>query len=890
MSSSTAALSRTLRSITLTKFKELEKQRRCYEHAKNAVLQASEKSTDSRTKVRCLVQGVQDLLPPDINTKNIRRWLEQSQFDSSIHDSMIKAFEAQLRSRLDVHTRRLNLAALYSQLLTEWLNKTGFQEETAIKEVSLFDESSEIMEKDRLKELTNKFESVVFTPLQTNDHEISTYLESLFQGDLKTKTLKSLRERMEGTGLSISKASTPFDEQTIQWCLKGLLANDLLRDDKKSILQEFLRDEVARKEICDVLNMKFADLESWGWDCDDRGLPVEPRQQLNGKYRIMMDEDILDAIFLHYIGMSWAVKTKTILCLLFKKDELWGPNRTTARNIQDRRSYYLGSDMVSQELSDNVEETRRSMYQNEFFLSQLPSTVMEGAGGYDDETENGVKDGDWNIDTNIKKTSKEIKQELLRVIATEVQLHKALHRKVVVVQSDFKWFGTGIPHSTIFSVLRFIGVAEKWITFFKKFLETPLDMGPASGESASRRIRKRGVPMAHALEKFFGEVVLFFMDVAVKQEADILLYRLHDDLWLVGQPERCATAWQTMKRYSKIMGLDLNESKTGSVLLTDGNSTYEDPNITAKLPSGPVTIGFLTLDSRLGEWVIDQNQVDTHLNQLSKQLAGTTSILSWVQTWNSCVGRFFSHTFGEPAMCFGRKHVDNTLDTYKRMQETLFPGSNACNFLKGMIKDKFGIADIPDAFIFLPEGLGGLGLRNPFISSFMVREWLDNSPTSRIDRFFEIERQEYDQYKRIFEALGPQERKARLRSIFTNSYGELCLPSKNEENWDSFMSMEEFTMNREFNSASLRRVYKALMKTPFNGGIVSSERVRKAVSEMGPSKSSMGTEEELTWILQTYEKELVESCGGMSIVGENLLPLGMLKILRKRRVAWQMVL
>jgi len=95
----------------------------------------------------------------------------------------------------------------------------------------------------------------------------------------------------------------PFDEQTLIWSLKALLSNDLLRDDKKAILEEFLKDEVARGEICDVLNMQYSDLENWSWDAGEEGLPVQPRSQLNGKVRIMMDEDVLQAIFLHYIGI-----------------------------------------------------------------------------------------------------------------------------------------------------------------------------------------------------------------------------------------------------------------------------------------------------------------------------------------------------------------------------------------------------------------------------------------------------------------------------------------------------------------------------------------------------------------------------------------------------------
>lgn len=910
MSTSTAALSRTLKTITLTKFKELEKQRKSYEKAKHAVLEAAaEDGIDSHTRIRRLLQGVQDLLPTldvDSSPHNIRRWLEQAQFDSSITDSKLDVFAAQLHSQLKVQTRKLDLAALYSRLLTEWLDTTKSQEELLLAdEPSSIDGSFDFVEKDRLKELTDKFEAVVFDALETNTDEIANYLGEFFQGGVRAKALDRLRSRMEGAGMLVKRVRTPFTEETIQWCLKGLLANDLLRDDKKAILQEFLQDEVARKEICDVLNMKFVDLKNWEWDCDERGLSVEPRPQLNGKYRIMMDEDILDAIFLHYIGTMWAVKTKDILRDTVRNgeqvSEIW-KTKILPSDVRERRKYFLGEDRVAQEASNNVEAARLDMYRQDFFLSQLPSTVTEGAGGYDDERQgegNDDEDG-WGRAARVvepKKTPKEIKQQLLRLMATEVHLHKALHGKVAAVQSDFKWFGTAIPHSTIFAVLRFMGVGEGWVQFFKKFLEVPLDMSPSSGDTSSARIRKRGVPMAHALEKFFGEAVLFFMDLAVNHESEMLLYRFHDDLWLVGQPEACATAWQAMQRFSKIMGLEFNESKTGSVLLTNEDFTYEDSQITARLPQGPITIGFLGLDPKSGDWLIDQKQVDAHVKQLSKQLATTTSILSWVQTWNSCIGRFFSHTFGEPAVCFGRKHVDAILDTHKRMQETLFPGSNSCRHLKGLIKERFGVKDIPDAFIFLPEALGGLEVRNPFIAPFMVRENLSSKgPSAHLDGFFQEENDAYEVAKREFEAMSFHARKRRLQLIFTNAYGELCLPSKNGEELDTFMSREEFTQCRESISPALKQTYELLMDVPRQVAIIGSDRVDRAMATLTRSQPELGRDdksgprEEMRWILQTYERELMETCGGMSIVERNLLPLGILTILRKRKVAWQMVL
>jgi hypothetical protein len=47
---------------------------------------------------------------------------------------------------------------------------------------------------------------------------------------------------------------------------------------------------------------------------------------------------------------------------------------------------------------------------------------------------------------------------------------------------------------------------------------------------------------------------------------------------------------------------------------------------------------------------------------------------------------------------------------------------------------------------------------------------------------------------------------------------------------------------------------------------------------------------EMKWLLQLHSEELFAKCGELSIVDKNLLPLGILTILRKRKVGWQMLL
>jgi hypothetical protein len=192
------------------------------------------------------------------------------------------------------------------------------------------------------------------------------------------------------------------------------------------------------------------------------------------------------------------------------------------------------------------------------------------------------------------------------------------------------------------------------------------------------------------------------------------------------------------------MGLEFNRKKAGSVYLVNDESD-RDADIVAVLLEGPVSVGFLNLGPSSGDRIINQQEVDVHVTQLHKQLSKCTSVLSWVQTWNSCIGRFFGHSFGDPSNCFGLTHVDNILETHKRMQRQLFNGEDAngtsvTDHLKRMIVSRFGIIDVPDAFIFLPEQLGGLGVRNPFIASFLVRDQVYKNPLDRLNKFLKKER------------------------------------------------------------------------------------------------------------------------------------------------------
>ncbi|KAK2021588.1 hypothetical protein LX32DRAFT_733371 [Colletotrichum zoysiae] len=919
MSHPTSVLSKTLQSITVTKIRELEKRRAQYESRKSNILQDADRHLSQGERIACLLRGVKELYYGNgynvysSGVDNIDSLLAQSKYDASVPPHMLQSAEDLLRSNLDVQSHKLSMAHLYSSLVTEWMSPGDPMEGTAAAALAEEESSFEVVDrqKERLQNLCDQFENIVFTPLETDEAEIDKYLHGFFDTEDKEEILNNLRLSIRTDSESMLRSLKPFNENMIKQCIKGLLEQDLLSDEKQTILKEFEQNEMVL-EIADVLNTRFNDFESWSWDAGEGGVPVLPRQQLNGKYRIWMDEDVLQAIFIHYVCITSCVKVKTLLRNMVSDESYnfwrWHAGPAMTERGAQRRAYYLdewSADVPSRRHFtprrnnektrarsasldaavrvnglDSIAKRRREDYVDNFCVAALPGQVDSLNNGlYADEGEqSGDSDDDYEEGWGGERASSSkpnIKQFLLRTLATEVMIQQAFNGQAAVVQSDLKWFGASLSHTSIFAVMRFFGFPDNLIAFYKKVLEAPLNLGPSSESlSANKpRDRRRGMPMARAPEKLIGELVLFVMDLAVNQETGLQLYRLHDDLWVAGAPADTAKAWAAMQRFARVMGLEFNTKKTGSVYLTrDG--LQRDEAIAAELPDGKVSVGHLMLDPRSGKWAIDQEKVAEHVAQLKKQLAESRSVLDWVRTWNSCISRFFGHTFGEPAFCFGKEHVESVLETYQKMQRDIFaPWCNAvgggeadgsCSavrYIKCKIEERFGVSDVSDAFILFPDQLGGLGLRNPFVHLLMTQERLGEkgcAPAEMIDDLTGKEREDYELGKKEFEALRDSEAR-----------GEAQRPLR---------------PRRRPPPRGCGRVHELRGTTPLR----TDREVDSATEVLKIRPLDMLTE--TRWVVQMYHKEAMARYGDLRLVEGRFLPLGVIAMMRKKAVRWGLVL
>ena len=401
MATSSKVLSQTLCSLTTTKVRELHKQKDVFESRKKTILDHADRATNQQERIGVLLKGLLEgqgkygftALTHGVrfSLERIERFLEQSRYDTSVSTSLLNGYEVELRQRYSQQSRKYDFADLYSKLLEQWLqddNDSGTHEQSrtapapsvnlqhAVSEdaVSL-DGSFELVHKDRLQQLKDKFAEVVFTPTITNANAIDKYLHSLFKDDEAKKVLQKLRDRIKDFGEDFAKVVAPFSDTTLKATIRGLLKEDLLSEQKRAVLQDFLQNSVVLNEIADVLNMRFKNLSDWSWDAPD-GMIIEPRAQLNGKWRVIMDEDILQAILLHYIALEWSVAMKRILSDLVTS-KAWYSNDPVSQDEETLRYYYLGTTSAAFPANDNVQKARLHTYKEDFFLNHLPSTVEE---------------------------------------------------------------------------------------------------------------------------------------------------------------------------------------------------------------------------------------------------------------------------------------------------------------------------------------------------------------------------------------------------------------------------------------------------------------------------------------------------------------------------------
>lgn len=966
-----SVFSETLQQITDTKLDELSKKRAAFEADKASTLSSIESQSDPIERLVFLSNGVKKSFGInsdkdgkvatgltrhprlEVQLKNLDRFLAQARQDPSVSTKTLLDWEKDLLRHLEVQSLKYQYASLYGQLVTEWLSID--QKGTADKneDTEMGDAFEDVGSSAKLK-YKQEWENKAFEPAHVNVKSLNGYLETVFglstsvqaaEHKKRWRAVQNLREAVQAFEVELTRPDQ-LNRYSLGWTIRGLMASDLLTNEKREVLKDFLGNPVILSEISDVLNLRLAALGSWKWGPD--GVPVEQRRKISGIFSIHMHEDLLQSIFLQYIGVKWSVFFRETFVSFRKADGAWTSLYKDIPELDKKRlEFYLGR--VPRRRS--LQKERQKIHSSDYFVAKLLKRVDEvtemvegeveaefeeyaapsrslkrkkglGVGGvmrhrriadavspqlcsYSPSSpapagpESDVDEDDESNSSGPKKSLMQLKQQIVHLVSTEAAISMRLHGELTAFHAVFEDWESLLPHETICTVLRFLGVSQHWLGFFEQYLQAPLRF--MDENHASPKVRRRGVPTSHALSDVLGETVLFCLDLAVTQAASGQpLWRYGDDLWFWSPNHNTAVAaWKAVEEFADATGTSINDRKTGTVRISRKKDTQLE--IDQALPEGDIRWGFLFLSPQTGRFEIDHKMVDAHIDELRRQLNDKSSVFSFIQTWNAFAAKFFSSNFGKSANCFGRQHVDDMLATHKRIQQQIFSSgtgaggmgtsSSIIDHLRKTIQQRFGIADIPDGYFYFPLALGGLDLQSPFIPLLQIRDSVLESQDKLFEDMFETEKEAYNRLKQQFDR----------GNVYRRRHGaQGPWQPEQQHDRDNFLDAAEFVRHREdlgvitdqYTPQDLLWVFQQLMAQPAEESIDEVPELGTALGEVPAGGQAIKPEwhdmdASWRWITAMYGPEIIERFGGLSIVDPGLLPMGMVGLLKEKHVTWQ---
>lgn len=156
---SSSVFSETLQEITTTKLSEVFRRRTIFEEQKAALLRAAHTEINHKYRLAILSEGLKQCFAVKtakrkrdrvirgstedpalvVLLKNFDRFIDQARYDPSISTGMMANWEITLKKRLNIQSLKYEYAALYGQLVTEWLSAeeastpTSSQADTVLK-------------------------------------------------------------------------------------------------------------------------------------------------------------------------------------------------------------------------------------------------------------------------------------------------------------------------------------------------------------------------------------------------------------------------------------------------------------------------------------------------------------------------------------------------------------------------------------------------------------------------------------------------------------------------------------------------------------------------------------------------------------------------------------
>lgn len=839
----------------------------------------------------------------------IERMLWETKQSLGFSDSAAQAWKDELLGYLRRAELRMAYTALFGRLADEWaeLRFGELSSESTSKILSnptqseMSDTDSEIaVGRKEMHEQRQIWESHVTIQRDTDTDRIVAFLDDLFgvkpkqqsdndndnddaPSDPRTAHLRDMRNTIHST----FKQGIPITTSIVESAIDAVLSADQLTSEKRCAMQDIRHRPNIIREIVDILqiDVEFSALRKRSYS--DVPTTMQMRKAINGKYRVYLDLELLDAILIQCVGQWVSVNIRQALAQTPTKHD---------EDDEDEHAALMAQISIfsNRKSMTCVHNLRSDMYERVFSSIRLPESMADESTDYDDSSPKPASGLSDLVSGHSNKYG--LRTDILRICNAEMGVQKLVNGQFCILQSDFEWFGPSIPHSTLLTILKYFHFPSEIIQFVESFLGMHMRFQD-DGPDGQVLVRRTGIPLSFQLTDGIAELLLSTLDLAVSQRTGgANLYRNHDDLWFWGQPKQCAIVWDTIREFTATMGLRLNKDKTAFAHATDTSNPRYVPAekiVLSNLPmDGKMKWGLLYFDAKDWTWKANKSSIEEHMDELRFQLKSRTSVMAYVQAYNAYVKNFLPNNFSPVVTGLGDGHATMVLQSLKDAQTYLFgDAGNVAQHVREMIRERFGkydsrFNDVPDCFLYGSVDEGGLGLANPapaFAKHVRIVRSGDEERDDGEERLApmeqvlsDVKRELSTAYRSDKMAFGTKIRtekskSASLKQSRKNLHKKKTNADSDKESDDAddatFMSFRDYVACSEQHSYSLYCMYISLLNEP---------SVNAQDSPLGNDK----------WASAVFGAQIENMFGG-SITEKQLLSLELYKTLAEEKVRWE---
>lgn len=675
----------TLQFVTQMKLRELNRQRARLRDAYLRLAEEVAQTGSAGERLRQLYEGLrklefagQTLHPEVVNLEILLSEIETGGFSPEIVSLWLRRLEDELAAgRL-----RAEFVYLFGALLEEWAREEA---------------SSPHLQEESQQAQEQLLQNALTEPAPNRHHEALDPLFAAADSEL-TEFAGRVQKIVE------EELYIPVGRYDLTDVLQRIAHNIYHSPRLRREAQQFAGNVHLRKELADALTLLLSELHTWDWT--EEGLTPRVLWTRN-KWRLYLEQDLPTACLLEIVGDRWvSIVNQSIQRLSLFSAE--GKRVKTGEAAYTPQGTLMEREFLAE--SDAWEENEANPFPP---LPEAESVPAEAEWGSIAQMRGEYQRSLRSLNADVDYDAYGEGNRAVLLVHSEIELARAAFpaRPIFVIKLDLRNYYPSIPHDVLMTILERLGVPEQESAFFARFLSPPL-----RGQTQPPARCRSGVPVNYTLSRLLAEMLLRLLEQSVRQETEVRIVRLVDDICLLTtRADAAVKAWNRVVEFCNACGLEINEQKSGAVSL--GGDLPEG------LPQNLPRWGMLELNAD-GHWQVHTETYDAHLQQCRERFASASSILSRVQLYNANVKYLLSSL--SPGFALGETHRKATAQAIRKFHQDFFDtGQDVLTGLKEAIQKRFLYdvqepVDIPEGWIYWPVAAGGLGLRNPLV---MLRQY-----------------------------------------------------------------------------------------------------------------------------------------------------------------------